>query len=367
MKQLLFLTNIPAPYKTALFNELGKYTNLTVLYERKSASNRNVQWNTLSRQNYTEIFLNGISVTAETAFCIKIGNYLTKTYDFIIVGGYSTPTGMLAILKLYCKKIPFLISADGGFIKNDTPFKKAVKTFFISKASAWFSSGDTTTGYLMHYGAKKKHIYNYPFTSVMEKDITAKADPVRQNELRKKLGINEPQMVLSVGSYIYRKGYDVLIKAMKQLPKDIGVYIVGGKPTEEYQTLKNTYQLKNLHFIDFKKKDELAEYYQAADLFVLPTREDIWGLVINEAMAFGLPVITTNRCIAGLELIENKKNGFIIENEHADELAEKIMEILTCPELCKEMSQNNIQQIQNYTIEKMAARYLEVLDQLSSQ
>ena len=70
--------------------------------------------------------------------------------------------------------------------------------------------------------------------------------------------------------------------------------------------------LNNVHFIDFKNKDTLKEYYHVADVFVLPTREDIWGLVINEALAYGLPVITTDKCMAGLEMIENGKNGYII-------------------------------------------------------
>ena len=56
-----------------------------------------------------------------------------------------------------------------------------------------------------------------------------------------------------------------------------------------------------------------------------PTREDIWGLVINEALAAGLPVITTNRCGAGLELIKNNENGFLVNVEDIDELYEKIL------------------------------------------
>ena len=62
----------------------------------------------------------------------------------------------------------------------------------------------------------------------------------------------------------------------------------------------------------------------AADAFVLPTREDIWGLVINEAMAYGLPVVTTDRCNAGLELIKNNVNGYVVHVDDKGELAKKL-------------------------------------------
>ena len=68
-----------------------------------------------------------------------------------------------------------------------------------------------------------------------------------------------------------------------------------------------TLNLKNVYFIPFQNSDIIELYFKAADLFVFPTREDIWGLVINEAMANALPIITTDRCVAGLELIENEK------------------------------------------------------------
>ena len=54
----------------------------------------------------------------------------------------------------------------------------------------------------------------------------------------------------------------------------------------------------------------------------MPTREDIWGLVINEAMAYGLPIITTDNCLAGLELIKNEENGYIIPVNNTELLAQ---------------------------------------------
>ena len=113
------------------------------------------------------------------------------------------------------------------------------------------------------------------------------------------------------------------------LNKDVGIYIVGGEPTEEYLQMRASLGLGNVHFVGFQKKEALSRYYRAADLFVLPTREDIWGLVINEAMAYGLPVITTDRCVAGLDLVEEGVNGSIVPVEDAAALAGKMKELLS--------------------------------------
>lgn len=82
---------------------------------------------------------------------------------------------------------------------------------------------------------------------------------------------------------------DLLLECCKDLPEHVGVYIVGGTPPTEYLEICEKYRLQNVHFLDFMPKDRLMRLMTAMDLFALFTREDIWGLVINEAMAAGLP------------------------------------------------------------------------------
>ena len=167
-------------------------------------------------------------------------------------------------------------------------------------------------------------------------------------------------MVLSIGQFIPRKGFDILMRAAAGLEKDIGFYIVGGEPTEEYRKLREELGLENVHFVGFRKKDALARYYRAADLFVLPTREDIWGLVINEAMAYGLPVITTDRCVAGLELVEEGVNGSIVPVEDDAALAGKMKEILSSD--LEKMGTASLEKIRAYTIENMAKAHVAIFE-----
>ena len=99
----------------------------------------------------------------------------------------------------------------------------------------------------------------------------------------------------------------------------------------------------------------------AADLFCLPTREDIWGLVVNEAMAFGLPVVTTEQCVAGLELVENGINGYLVPIEDPDALSESLNKVLSSD--MEAMGRASLQKIQGYTIEKMAEAHLAIVQE----
>lgn len=350
--KILFLTNIPSPYRVDFFNELGKNCDLTVAFEGKNATDRNIKWENKDGFNFNCIFLNGVRIKADQFICLSVIKMLKQKWDKIVICGYSSPTTMTAIQYLKLKKIPFYIEVDGGLVKQDSWFKYKIKQYFLSSAIGWFSSGKETTKYLVHYGADKDKIIEYPFTSLKEQDILKRV-PTKQEKLnlRKELNLKEQKIILSVGQFIYRKGYDILIKAMQNIDKNIGVYIIGDNPMQEYLNLQQQYNLTNLHFVGFKIKEDLKKYYMSADLFVLPTREDIWGLVINEAMAMGLPIITTDKCVAGLELVENGINGYIISIENSEILAEKINKIFN--EDYKQMGRDSLNKIKNYTIENM--------------
>ena len=92
---------------------------------------------------------------------------------------------------------------------------------------------------------------------------------------------------------------------------------------------------------------------------MLPTREDIWGLVINEAMAYGLPVITTDRCVAGLELVQDGVSGYLIPTEDPDALEQKIRLALTGD--CGAMGKAAYAAVKPYTIENMVKTHVSVL------
>ena len=360
--KVLWLANIPSPYRVAFFNELGKLCELTVLFERKSSSERDDSWKNFNIENFTSIFLQGIKHGMAEAFCPGVLRHISrKKYDKIVVTNYANPTGMLAIAMMKLKGIPYIIEGDGAFAGSGKGLKEKFKTWLLSDAEQCFSTAVEHDKYYRMYGVSEERIFRYPFTSLQAADVLE--TPATQEQkvvLRKKLGIQEDKCIVSVGQFIHRKGYDILFEALAGVDRNVGCYIIGGVPTEEYLDQIKRLGLTNVHFVGFKLKAELAEYYQAADAFVLPTREDIWGLVINEAMAYGLPVITTDRCIAGLELVKDGENGYIVPVNDDKMLTKRLNEMLADPDKLCVMGENALKTIRKYTIENMAKRHMEV-------
>lgn len=361
-KKIIFLTSGLTPYRELFFEKLAEKVKIKVLCEIVKSKER--EWD-IQRKNLPNLeieVMKPLITRTQCAFCPSIINHLRNEHGNIIVGGYSTPTGILAILWMRIHKRPFWLNADGGIIYPENFLKTKIKKFLISSANGWLSSGKKTTEYFKYYGATENRIKEYPFSSVEEKDIIQNILSLdEKKKIRHKLQMKEKFVVLSVGQFIYRKGFDVLLKTEAIRNPEIGVYIVGGRITPEYFRICEEYHLDNVHFVDFKQKNEIIDYYDAADVFVLPTREDIWGLVVNEAMSRGIPVITTYNCIAGLEMVKSGYNGQLVHVDNIPELSDAICHLIYNKLYRKKCSINALKTIKNYTIERMVESHLEVL------
>ena len=359
--RILFCTNLPSPYRVVFFNELGKLCDLTVCYERRTASNRDSRWYSNGSISYREVYLNLIPVGSDKSIGKALYNYIAcHSFDKLIITNYVSPSCIVAIAYCKIKKIPYWVEYDGGFNNKDTFLKKTFKKFLIGKATGHMTTSDEHIDYLKSLGIDSSIIFKYPFSSVTQKDLLKANQMVKKGKdyYRKKLQMNEKHIVLSVGQFIHRKGFDLLINAAKSFD-DVGVYIIGGVPTDEYIAMAQG--KNNIHFLGFMNKEQLAEYYCAADIFVLLTREDIWGLVINEAMTFGLPIITTERCIAASEMVQDGDNGYIVPVNDYRMTVKLVNVLLRDVDLYNKMSKACSTIVSLYTIEKMAERHMEIL------
>lgn len=358
--KLLFMTNIPSPYRVDFFNELGKYCDLTVTFEKTTSNERDKSWSNYQFQNFKGVFLKGKSINTDTAICFEIKKVIKNgNFDKIICANFTSPTGMIAIRYMRKKKIKYWLESDGGFAKNGKGFKEKLKKYLIKGAEGYLSTGKAHDEYYFTYGAEKERIHRYPFTSIHENYVEESVGSAEEKlALREKLQIPEEKVVLAVGQFIYRKGFDVLIKAATELPKNVGFYFVGGTPTKEYLALREENGLSNVHFAGFKDRKTLKEYYRAADVFAFPTREDIWGLVVNEAMANGLPVITTDKCVAGLELVKEGENGYLVPTDDVKALKQAIEKVFENQENVTLMGEKSLEIIKGYSIEEMTRVHL---------
>lgn len=363
MKKVIYLSNIPSPYRVSFFNLITDFFDLTVVFDRHFASDRNQKWLSNSKINFNVIFLKGIKYRNDKLISLSIIKLLRKNkYDLYILGGYSTPTCILAAIYLKLHKKHFVINADGGFIRKDNLLKRWFKKMLIGSADYWLSTGPLTTKYLAHYGASIDYVHEYHFSSISSrKIINPEQKKEYQTSLKEKYQIKDKKVILFVGQIIHRKGIDTLL-SVASLAKMYHFIFIGGQPTAIYKKQITDLKLNNVEFIDFISEDKyLKEYFILADIFVLPTREDIWGLVINEAMSYSLPVITTSKCIAGLELLNEY---CIVPPNNVNDLFIKIKEIASSDTLYTNLMNLNYSKIKTYTIEKMVNDHVTILNKI---
>lgn len=360
--KVLFISNIPSPYRVDFFNELGKYVELTVIFEAKRAKGIRFDWND-DYSNFTSVFLNEGEIQEKKFDFSILGNIRKERYDMIFATNYSYRTELLAYFKMIVCRINFALEIDGGIIKKENKLLYFLKRFLLTKPMAYFSPSISSDEFLEYYGAKKEKIYRYEFSSLWEKDILLKpVDKKEKDSLKKQLGLNDKPLILYVGQIIYRKGIDILLKSLNNVKEEYQCVLIGEMPDENYLNEISQMINDNTQIISFVDKDTLKTYYQAAEFMVLPTRYDVWGLVVNESLANGTPVITTKNCVAGNELIKDGVNGYLIETESEMELTKTIEKMLQTESYTCEKGKNVLASIKAHTIEQMVKRHMEFLE-----
>ena len=163
--------------------------------------------------------------------------------------------------------------------------------------------------------------------------------------------------VLFVGRDFYRKGGDLVYEAFKIAKKsnpNIKLYVAGPKewPMEDKD--------ENLIFLGDIDSDELSQYYNMCDIFCMPSRFEAYGLVFIEALVYGLPCIGRN-AFAMKEFIQDGENGYLIDDDNANILASKILDLLTNDAIKENVVSKKAYYISEYSWDTVANRIIEVI------
>ena len=204
--------------------------------------------------------------------------------------------------------------------------------------------------------------------------------PIPVDEAKEFIGIPENEkMILFVGRIEPLKGVDTLIKAISQLQQaDIllrcphYLFIIGGDPNLDREKMNEEMQrLQDLRielgvgdlviFLGKRDQDSLQYYYSAAEMLVMPSHYESFGMVALEAMACGTPVIATQ--VGGLQhLVQDQVTGFTIPNNNPDALEEKITILICKPELREKMSQKSTSYAQSFSWNTITEKLIEVFE-----
>lgn len=339
----LFLSSIPSPYRVDFYNALRRLTDVEVWFEARRDPVSRFNWRGEEMMTFRHRYYSD-SAGACQLHLGMVWQVLRRAWDKepLVFQTYHTRTQTLCIALLRLLRRPYWFETDGGLINHGERWlSRSVKRWLIGGAVGWLSPSRVSDEYLTYYGADLARIHRYHFTSVGAEELAKTPVQVRKSG---------PLQLLAVGQFIPRKGFDVLLRAMVGVPCHLA--IVGGEPTDEYLTLCREAGLESqVDFVGFQGQEALREWFRRSDLFVLPTREDIWGLVINEAMAQGLPVLTTQRCGAGLEMLPA---DCLLPVGDVEALHRQLLYLSDHRQTLQAQAVRNLQVAQHYTFEQMA-------------
>lgn len=336
------LTTHPIQYQAPLFRELANRLDLHVYFgqqqtpEGQAAAGFGVafEWDVPLVDGYPHSFLhnrarrpdvssrNGCS-TPEIADIIS-----RESFDAFLVSGWYNDSYRQAIRACWRSRTPIMVRGDSQLATPRSPAKRLIKKVvyrsLIPRFDRFLVVGRRSREYYTYYGADESRMHFSPHF-VDNGWFARRAASQDAPALRRALGISPETMVLLfVGKVIPEKRPLDVIHAARRLREagaDAHVVVVGaGRMLDEMRRAANDGDVPAT-FVGFKNQSELPAFYATADLLVLPSISETWGLVVNEAMACGLPAIVSDQVGCMPDLIDRGLTGFDFPVGDADALA----------------------------------------------
>lgn len=260
--------------------------------------------------------------------------------DTIVCGGYNYFASWGALHWARRRGVRFLlwIESTAHDFRSGSVMTESLKKRFMSQCDGFVVPGKSSREYLKSYDIADERIFLAP--NAVDNDFFASAASQARRDAaqHRKLYALPDQYVLFVGRVVPEKGVFDLLNAYQmlrpELRREVGLVFVGAGAAEaELRKQASSVPPSSIHFAGFRQRSELAIFYALAHALVLPTYTDRWGLVVNEAMACGLPVICSSAAGCAADLIADGGNGYVVKPRDVGSLTSALSSLLRNPQL----------------------------------
>lgn len=363
----VLLSEMLQPYRLPVFNELAARSDLEFSVLLLSIKEANRKWEVdleQARFNYRllpsfDCYIRALDYGLH--FNRGVGKALAGLSPDVVVGtGYTSPAYLRA--QAWARRHGAGYVLWSGSTEQSSRIGKFLlrwaKSRFVRRSDACLAYGSAAKRALVHLGAVPDRIVQAMNTVDVDR-IARAVEKVRKDpdfiEWRRRF---PARLILFVGQMIPRKGVEELVESFRQTNRsDLGLILVGDGPKlAEYK--KRFEGVPHLFWEGYLQSEELAPYYAAADLLVMPSSIEVWGLVVNEAMAAGLPVVATTCSGATEDLIENGVTGFAYESGDRGRLSELLRSVAANSERWKEMGMTAANRIAQFTPSRYAEDFV---------
>lgn len=367
-RKLVILTEIIAPYRIPVFNALAVQpgVDLHVMFLAETDEGLR-QWSIYKNEiKFSHQVLPSWRWRAGKSNILvnrRVFSALGKENPQVIIcGGYNYATSWLGLWWAKRHKAEFVLwsESNGRDARSGARRVESLKMFFLRHCDRFVVPGKASFEYLKSLGCPATAIWTAP--NAVDNDLFAsRAGTARSQaaQIKEKRGL-PARFILFVGRLVPEKGIFDLLAAYARLESDlrsaVGLVFAGdGISREELTGRAKDINPGNICFPGFAQREELADLYALAEALVLPTHSDTWGLVVNEAMACGLPVVVSDVAGCVSDLVQDGWNGYVVPAKDAEKLSVAMNALLTKPELRQQMGARSFDQIRKYSPQACAS------------
>jgi glycosyltransferase involved in cell wall biosynthesis len=295
---------------------------------------------------------------------------LFHRYDAVIFFlGWGTITSLLGIAACRMRGTPILLFGDSSFPPPvhgiASRMRAALLRTIFGLTERFLVSGVLNADYYRHYGADPRHFHLVPWAIDNARFAEAsRFAPGEREAMRARYGIRDDQMAIVFSAkFLPRKDPMTLLRAvdaMQHRDRAAVIFLGNGELRGEMERFANERGLE-VHFAGFINQTDLPRHYAMADVFVLPSLDDPRGTVVNEAMASGLPVLSSDRCGAVADIVRHGDNGFVFTPGDVTTLAHQLDALAADPELRARMARRSREIIATWDYARGVAGVMEAL------